>query len=170
MYSTRLGCKACYSCKGCKTELWSTRITSYAGFGLSTAVWTQLHLRKTNADEAALNQRVRGSSPWRCMVEPVAEIVLPRECAVAGCLLPQSSSIECGALLLKEMALKRIWVTGILLSCGSAVVVGQDQPQAFVGAHIIPIEGDAILDGVLIVHRGKIIAGGLMTSLPPTRG
>ena len=44
-----------------------------------------------------------------------------------------------------------------LVSAASA----QDRPQAFVGAHLIPIEGEEIDDGVLVVAKGKIVALGL---------
>ena len=36
----------------------------------------------------------------------------------------------------------------------------QERPQAFAGATIIPISGPAITDGVLVVHRGKIVSVG----------
>lgn len=36
----------------------------------------------------------------------------------------------------------------------------QDLPLAFVGAHIIRIEGDEIPSGVLLVHKGKIVSVG----------
>ncbi len=39
-------------------------------------------------------------------------------------------------------------------------VHAQDGPRAFIGAKIIPIEGDEIADGVLIVDGGKIVAVG----------
>src|SRR5687768_14803657 len=36
----------------------------------------------------------------------------------------------------------------------------QDKPVAFTGARIIPIVGDEIARGTLVVHRGKIVAVG----------
>lgn len=43
----------------------------------------------------------------------------------------------------------------------------QETPHAFVGAHIIPIEGAPIGDGVLVVHRGRIQAiGPAGTAIP----
>jgi imidazolonepropionase-like amidohydrolase len=36
----------------------------------------------------------------------------------------------------------------------------QDSPVAFVGARLVPIEGDEIPNGVLVVHRGRIVAVG----------
>lgn len=47
----------------------------------------------------------------------------------------------------------------VLLLSASAVFA-QEQPQAFVGAQIIPITGAPIANGVLVVHRGKIVAVG----------
>jgi imidazolonepropionase-like amidohydrolase len=45
----------------------------------------------------------------------------------------------------------------LILSSGAAA---QDAPLAMVGARIIPIVGEPIDDGVLVVHRGKIVAIG----------
>lgn len=39
-------------------------------------------------------------------------------------------------------------------------VAAQERPVAFVGAQIIPIVGPAVQDGVLVVHRGRIVAVG----------
>lgn len=47
-----------------------------------------------------------------------------------------------------------------LFLCFGAAGRAQDKPQAFVGAQIIPISGPPIPNGVLVVHRGKIIAVG----------
>ncbi len=41
----------------------------------------------------------------------------------------------------------------------------QERPQAFTGAQIITVAGPAITDGVLVVHRGKIIAVGARGSI-----
>lgn len=38
--------------------------------------------------------------------------------------------------------------------------MAQDKPQAYIGAQIIPINGQPIANGVIIVHRGKIVAVG----------
>jgi imidazolonepropionase-like amidohydrolase len=45
-----------------------------------------------------------------------------------------------------------MWFCGLLL----ATAVQADQPIAFVGAHLIPIDGPEIEDGVLVVADGKI--------------
>ena len=37
---------------------------------------------------------------------------------------------------------------------------GQETPQAYTGAQIIPISAPPIENGVLVVHRGKIVAVG----------
>jgi imidazolonepropionase-like amidohydrolase len=52
--------------------------------------------------------------------------------------------------------------TLLLLFSGQALA--QDKPQAYIGAQIIPINGQPIANGVLIVHRGKIVAVGGSTS------
>ncbi len=59
-----------------------------------------------------------------------------------------------------------------LANCSFVVVLlafsvfGQEKPQAFVGARIIPIVGAEIADGVLVVQNGKIIAVGARNSVP----
>jgi len=47
-----------------------------------------------------------------------------------------------------------------LLHGALCVLPAQDKPHAFVGARIEPCDGSAITNGVLIVHRGKILAVG----------
>jgi len=55
--------------------------------------------------------------------------------------------------------LRLLWAamasSGVL--CG---LLAQEKPHAFVGARIEPCDGPAITDGVLVVHRGKILAVG----------
>lgn len=46
----------------------------------------------------------------------------------------------------------------VLLCAGGAAA--QERPQAYTGARIIPIAGPEIDDGVLVVHRGKVVAVG----------
>ncbi|MDQ3257507.1 MAG: amidohydrolase family protein [Acidobacteriota bacterium] len=46
-----------------------------------------------------------------------------------------------------------------LVLCASAVRA-QERPQAYTGATIIPVSGPIVTDGVLVVHRGKIVAVG----------
>lgn len=50
--------------------------------------------------------------------------------------------------------------TGVVMLVGAGLALGQDRPQAFVGAEIIPITGPVIADGTLVVHRGRIVAVG----------
>ncbi len=47
----------------------------------------------------------------------------------------------------------------LMLMCVTGVAA-QERPTAFVGAQIIPIVGAPVQDGVLVVHRGRIIAIG----------
>lgn len=49
------------------------------------------------------------------------------------------------------------FIVSLLLS---AAAIAQDKPQAYVGAQIITIAGPVIDNGVLVVHRGKIVAVG----------
>lgn len=48
----------------------------------------------------------------------------------------------------------------LILLCCFVCVPGQNKTQAFVGAMIIPIVGQPINDGVLIIQNGKIVAVG----------
>jgi imidazolonepropionase-like amidohydrolase len=56
----------------------------------------------------------------------------------------------------------RTLVTCCLVGCLAltAAAAAQDRPKAFVGARIIPIEGDEIDTGTLVVEKGKITAVG----------
>lgn len=51
---------------------------------------------------------------------------------------------------------------GLLLACGLSA---QTTPVAFTGAHIIPIAGNEISNGVLVVQNGKIVAVGATGSV-----
>lgn len=48
----------------------------------------------------------------------------------------------------------------VIIVCMAAAVQAQDRPQVFEGAEIIPITGEAISNGVLIVENGSITAVG----------
>lgn len=48
----------------------------------------------------------------------------------------------------------------VIMICMATAVQAQDRPQVFEGAEIIPINGEAISNGVLIVQNGKITAVG----------
>jgi imidazolonepropionase-like amidohydrolase len=60
--------------------------------------------------------------------------------------------------------MKNFWVSVFALLCITAPANSQERPQAFTGATIIPIASPAINDGVLVVHRGKIVAVGSSAS------
>jgi imidazolonepropionase-like amidohydrolase len=49
-----------------------------------------------------------------------------------------------------------VWLVGVFATAAAA----QEQPHAFVGARIIPIEGAEITSGTLVIHEGKIVAIG----------
>lgn len=50
-----------------------------------------------------------------------------------------------------------IAVVGGSMSTGA---VAQEQPVAFTGAHVIPVVGNEIPDGTLVVHEGRVVAVG----------
>ncbi|HEY0375967.1 MAG TPA: amidohydrolase family protein [Pyrinomonadaceae bacterium] len=56
--------------------------------------------------------------------------------------------------------MKSFCVSVFALLCICAPVLAQERPLVFTGATIIPVAGPAINDGVLVVHRGKIVAVG----------
>jgi imidazolonepropionase-like amidohydrolase len=56
--------------------------------------------------------------------------------------------------------MKNIWVSVLALLWMTAPAQAQERPQAFTGATIIPIAGPTINDGVLVLHRGKIVSVG----------
>ncbi len=61
-------------------------------------------------------------------------------------------------------------LSGMALLCALAVgLCAQEKPQAFTNAQIIPIAGDPIAHGVLVVQGGKILAVGAVgqVKLPP---
>lgn len=64
------------------------------------------------------------------------------------------------------------WSWVLLLSAAllASPLAAQDIPQAFVGARIIPIEGEEIEAGVLVVHHGKITAVGSLSSVQIPEG
>ena len=54
-----------------------------------------------------------------------------------------------------------------ILLAVAGVVHSQERPHAFVGARILPVAGDEIPSGVLLVHNGKIQAvGGADVAIP----
>lgn len=53
-----------------------------------------------------------------------------------------------------------------LLLVAAASLTAQETPQAFIGARILPIAGDPIPSGTLVVHRGKILAVGAEVEIP----
>jgi len=61
--------------------------------------------------------------------------------------------------------IKRFLFTACLLYAG--FVYAQDKPVAFTGALIYPINGPAIPNGVLVVHKGKIVSVGAAGSSIP---
>jgi imidazolonepropionase-like amidohydrolase len=52
------------------------------------------------------------------------------------------------------------WAFASLAVAATHAAQAQERPQAFVGARILPIAGAPIDAGVLVVHRGKIVAVG----------
>jgi imidazolonepropionase-like amidohydrolase len=58
----------------------------------------------------------------------------------------------------------KLYLALAVLLLSASVAHAQDRPQAYTGAQIIPISGAPIANGVLVVHRGKIVAVGAMGS------
>jgi imidazolonepropionase-like amidohydrolase len=53
-----------------------------------------------------------------------------------------------------------------LSCCLPLAAAAQEQPIAFTGATLLPISGDAIENGTLLVHRGRIVAVGTDVRIP----
>ena len=67
--------------------------------------------------------------------------------------------------------LKKILSFSALLACFmAAAATAQDQPIAFQGAEILPITGDPIENGTLVIHNGEIIAIGEAGTVRIPRG
>ena len=56
--------------------------------------------------------------------------------------------------------MRSLFALFVALACTVVSAAGQERPQAFTGATIITVAGQPINDGVLVVHRGKIVAVG----------
>ena len=65
--------------------------------------------------------------------------------------------------------MRRLLALLFALACCTAAARAQERPVAFTGARLITISGPAVEDGVLVVHRGKIVAAGPRASVrvPP---
>jgi len=62
---------------------------------------------------------------------------------------------------MRFVSILRLAVSLVLTSVAATpLALAQERPQAFVGARIIPIEGDEIAEGTLVVSGGKIAAVG----------
>src|SRR4051812_47962232 len=57
-----------------------------------------------------------------------------------------------------------------LLGAWPTTAAAQDKPQAYVNAHLIPIAGPEIDNGVLVVKGGKIVAVGKSGEVKPPDG
>jgi len=54
----------------------------------------------------------------------------------------------------------RFITIGLLVTAVARFALGQDVPIAFTNAHVIPINGDEIARGTVVIHQGKIVAVG----------
>jgi imidazolonepropionase-like amidohydrolase len=61
--------------------------------------------------------------------------------------------------------MKKVTMLGVLLCLMALSVHAQERPQVFTGAEIIPIAGDPIPNGVLVVQNGEIISVGAAGSV-----
>jgi len=61
--------------------------------------------------------------------------------------------------------MKKMILLGLLMCCNILVLQAQERPQVFEGAEILPISGEPILNGVLIIQNGKITAVGAAGSV-----
>src|SRR3954464_13103968 len=71
--------------------------------------------------------------------------------------------------------MKSVGRTGLVAAVCAALMLAapalaQDKPQAYVNAHLIPIAGPEIDNGVLVVQGGKIVAAGNSGAVKPPDG
>lgn len=57
------------------------------------------------------------------------------------------------------------FLTGLAILLAGSVAAAQDQPKAFQGAEIIPVTGDPITNGTLVIQNGEILAAGPAESI-----
>lgn len=57
-------------------------------------------------------------------------------------------------------------LAGLMLLATPLISAGQSRPQAFVGARLIPIAGDELEEGALVIDQGKIVAIGASVEIP----
>ena len=70
---------------------------------------------------------------------------------------------------LEEYRMKLLFRLSALILLLTGAAMAQDKPQAYVGAQIIPIKGQPIPNGVLVVQHGKILAVGPSVDLAGSR-
>jgi imidazolonepropionase-like amidohydrolase len=58
----------------------------------------------------------------------------------------------------------------VALICGTAIATPREETTAYTGAHLIPILGPEIPDGLLVVRDGKILAAGAADEIPLPAG
>lgn len=61
-------------------------------------------------------------------------------------------------------------LAGMAMLCAAENGIAQDQPLVFQGAEIIPVSGDVIPDGTMVVQDGEILAVGPTASVSVPRG
>ena len=61
--------------------------------------------------------------------------------------------------------MKKLTLLGFILCFCASLLYAQDRPQVFEGAEIIPISGEPISNGVLVVQNGEIVSVGAVGSV-----
>src|SRR5438874_9210312 len=75
--------------------------------------------------------------------------------------MPQKPAAAINVISLQsEENLPRKFLAVIIFCLLAPIARAQDKPQAYVGAHLIPISGPEIDNGVVVVQGGKILAAG----------
>ena len=59
------------------------------------------------------------------------------------------------------------FIIAMICIARAATALAQDKPQVYVHAHLIPIAGPEIDNGVLVVQAGKIVAAGKADDVKP---
>jgi len=66
--------------------------------------------------------------------------------------------------------MKKLFALFFALCCACSLAHAQERPVAFTGATLVPVSGPEVRDGVLVVHRGKIVAAGARSAVRIPQG
>ena len=66
--------------------------------------------------------------------------------------------------------MRKLFALFFALFCSCVLARAQERPVAFTGATLVTVSGPEVRDGVLVVHRGKIVAAGARSAVRVPQG